>query len=181
MQGREILLVVLVVAIALGSGLIGLYLGRTSVQQASVPSQAVGGVDVATGGTRLFDTPQKTNLLYEIDNSGRVYQGSVSQGQTILFFDGVRIYRGANSTGEILFTIEGDRIFVGANTTGPLAYTVKDGRVFEGNETGPVIYTIEGDRLFAGPDTTGDIMFQANKELSGNIRFLLPVLADRRF
>lgn len=176
MKGRVLLLAALIVAVAL--------VGCNQLPQQAVPAapagEAVSGQAVATGSVRLFDTPQKDNLLYEIENN-RVYQGPVSQGQTILFFDGTTIFRGANITGEKLFTVEGSRIFVGPNTTGPLAYTVENGRVFEGDTTGPVIYTIEGDRLFAGPNTTGEIVFQANKELSGNVQFLLPILAEQRF
>lgn len=182
MRSREILLVVLVVAIALISGLVGLILGRSSVQpqQAAAPVTVGGGVQVASGTTRLFSDPQKSNLAFEIE-AGRVYQGAVQQGQTILFFDGTTIFRGASSAGEKLFTISGDRVFVGGNTNGPIAYTVARGRVFEGTDKGPIIYTIEGERMFAGANTTGNIVFQANQQLSGNIQFLLPVLADRRF
>ncbi len=182
MRSREILLVVLVVAIALGSGLIGLYLGRSSVQQAAAPTgPSVGGAPVAAGTTRLYSDPQKSNLAYEIDSNGRVYQGTVQQGQAILFFDGKTVFRGANSTGEKLFTVSGNRIYVGGSTNGPVAYTVQNGRVYEGTEKGPVIYTIEGERMFQGANTTGDIVFQANKALTGNVQFLLPILADRRF
>jgi hypothetical protein len=182
MKSREILLVVLVVAIALVSGLIGLWLGRSQAQQAMMaPSgPAVSGQEVASAKVRLFGDPQKQNLLYEID-MGRVYQGTVQQGQAILFFDGQRVYRGANTTGEILFTVEGDRIFAGPNTTAPLAYTVNNNRVFEGNSKGPIIYTIEGDRVYRGPNPTGEIVFDSNVNLDGNVRFLLPILADQAF
>ncbi len=173
MKGRVILVAVLVVTIAL--------VGCTAQQAAQPAGPAVGGQQVAAGSTRLYSDPQKSNLVYEIDANGRVYQGTVQQGQTILFFDGTTIFRGANSTGEKLFTVEGDRIFVGGSSAGPIAYTVQNGRVFEGDEKGPVVYTIEGERMFAGPNTTGNIVFQANQDLAGNVQFLLPILADQRF
>jgi hypothetical protein len=94
MKSREILLVVLIVAIALGSGLIGLYLGRSSVQQAAAPpaEQAIEpGEPVAAGKVRLFGDAQKTNLAFEIENN-RVYQGTVSQGQPVLFFNGTTVF-----------------------------------------------------------------------------------------
>ncbi|MFQ5593954.1 MAG: hypothetical protein ACE5HA_07365 [Anaerolineae bacterium] len=177
MKGRNILSgLILLVAVAL----MGCSQLPTQLVPAAPAGQSVQGEEVARSGVRLFSDPQKTNLAFEIQN-GRVYQGSVSQGQTILFFNGQRVYRGANTTGEILFTVSGNRIFVGANTTGPIAYTVQNGRVFEGTDKGPIIYTIRGDRLFQGPNTTGAIVFEANANLTGTIQFLLPILADRRF
>lgn len=142
--------------------------------------EAVQGQTVAGHSIRLFSDTRKTDLAYEVQN-GRVYQGAVSRGQTILFFNGQRVYRGGNTTGEILFTVSGNRIFVGANTTGPIAYTVQNGRVYEGTDKGPIVYTIEGERLFQGRNTTGSIVFQASSALTGDIQFLLPILADRRF
>jgi hypothetical protein len=183
MKGREILLVILVVSIALGSGLIGLYLGRSSArQEAMATGQTVGGQAVATGTTRLYDDANKSNLQYEIDSNGRVYMGTVQQGQTILFFDGSTIFRGANSTGEKLFTVGGDTLFVGGNTNGPAAYTVKNSKVYEGQGTqGAILYNVDGERLRLGANATGDLVFQANKDLAGDVLFLLPVLADQRF
>jgi hypothetical protein len=142
--------------------------------------ETIQGQEVAGGSVRLFSDPQQTNLAFEVQN-GRVYQGSVSQGQTVLFFDGQRVYRGANSTGEILFNVVGERIFVGPNATGPIAYTVENGRVFEGTDKGPIIYNIDRDRLYRGANPTGAIVFESNANLSGAIQFLLPILADRRF
>jgi len=111
--------------------------------------------------------------LYAIE-SGRVYW----QGETILFFNGRRVFRGANATGRILFTVENGRIFAGENAAGSLAYTVANGRVYKGDKIGPVIYTIQGERVFRGANTTGKIVLQANRELAGNVQFLLPILAD---
>lgn len=175
-KGHIVLLIVLATAIAL--------VGCNALPEEMVPASSAGpaieGQPIAAAAVRLYDTPQKSNLLYEIQGN-RVYSGAVSQGQTILYFDGRRIFRGANTTGEILFTVSGNRIFVGPNTTGPLAYTVSNGRVYEGSENGPVLYTIQGERVFRGANTTGDIVFQANVPLTGSVQFLIPVLADRRF
>ncbi|MFQ5854958.1 MAG: hypothetical protein ACE5LU_04860 [Anaerolineae bacterium] len=174
MKARVILLAVLVVAITL----VGCVQPQPAAQK---EGGAVGGEPVAAGTTRLFSDPQKSNLVYEIEPSGKVFQGSVSQGQTILFFDGRTIFRGASSSGEKLFAVDGARIFVGGSTSGPLAYTVQDGRIFEGSDTGPIIYNWQGERLFQGANPTGDIVFQANRNLEGNVLFLLPILADQRF
>ncbi len=173
MKARVILFAMLVVALVL--------VGCAQAQPAQQGQAPVQGEAVAAGTTRLFSDPQKSNLAYEIDSNGRVYQGTVQQGQAILFFDGKTVFRGANSTGEKLFTVSGNRIYVGGSTNGPVAYTVQNGRVYEGTEKGPVIYTIEGERMFQGANTTGDIVFQANKALTGNVQFLLPILADQRF
>lgn len=179
---RVVLLIGLISVIALGSALVGVWVGRSGAAQTAMINEGspVVGQPVGGGSTRLFSDPRKTNLVFEVE-SGRVYRGPVSQGQTILFFDGRRIYRGANTTGEILFAVSGGRIFVGPNTTGPIAYTVRNGRIFEGTEKGPIAYTVRGDRLFRGSNATGPIVFEANRSLSGSIQFLLPILADRRF
>lgn len=176
MSRKVVLLIILLTAIAVMS----CNQLPTQVVPPAPAGEAVGGEEIASRSVRLFSDPQKINLAFEFEN-GRVYRGPVSRGQTILYFDGRRIFRGSNATGEILFTVSGNRIFVGPNTTGALAYTVANGRVYEGSRTGPIVYTIEGDRLFRGPNTTGDIVLQANRELSGNVRFLLPILADQRF
>ncbi len=183
MKSREILLVVLVVAIALGSGLIGLYLGRSSVQQAAAPGTTapVEGQTVSVAANRLFSEAGKQNLAYEIQADGRVYPGPSQSTDAILFFDGQSIYRGASATGEKLFTVEGNSIFVGASTTGPRAYTVENGKIYEGSTTGPVLYNIAGDKLYQGASTTGDLVFQANQPLTGDVQFLLPILAEERF
>ena len=184
MRSREILLVVLVVAIALGSGLIGLYLGRNSAQQAAAPAVTVGGAQsVSAGQVRLWTNAQKTGEpAFTVDSNGRVYQGTVQTGQAILFFDGTTVFRGASSTGERIFTVSGETIYVGGNTNGPAAYTVSGDRIYEGKGTqGAVLYNINGERLREGPNTNGNLVFQANANLSGNVRFLLPILADRRF
>jgi len=183
MRSREILLVVLVVAIALGSGLIGLYLGRSSVQQAAAPAVSVTGASVSAGQVRLWTNAQKSgDPTFTIDSTGKVYQGTVQTGQAILFFDGTTIFRGASSTGEKLFTVSGDTIYTGGSTNGPAAYTVTGNKVYEGKGTqGTILYNIDGERLRAGANTTGNLVFQANKALTGNVLFLLPVLADHRF
>jgi len=184
MRSREILLVVLVVAIALGSGLIGLYLGRNSAQQAAAPAVTVGGAQsVSAGQVRLWTDAQKSgDPTFTVDSNGRVYQGTVQTGQAILFFDGSTVFRGANSTGEKLFTVGGETIFVGGNTNGPAAYTVTGNKVYEGKGTqGAILYNIDGERLREGANATGSLVFQANTALSGNAQFLLPILADRRF
>ncbi|MFQ5859084.1 MAG: hypothetical protein ACE5LU_26090 [Anaerolineae bacterium] len=183
MKSRDILFISLVVAIALGGALVGLWIGRSGAVQTAmvVESPTVVGEEAAVRRTRLFRGPNATgDLMYEVDGS-RVYVGARSRGQTILFFDGRRIYRGANRTGEILFTVSGERIFVGPNTKGSIAYTVKNGRVFEGVDKGPIIYTIRGSRMFRGPNATGAIVMNANTNLVGSIQYLLPILADRRF
>ena len=185
MKGREVLLVVLVVAIALGSGLIGLYLGRSSVQSqlAASESPVGGGQQVAAVNVRLWDNPQMTGAVkFEIESSGRVYQGTAQTGTPILFFDGTKIYRGASSTGEILFTVEGNVIHVGASSGGPAAYTIESGKVYEGQGTqGSILYNIEGNRMYEGATPTGNLVFQSNQELTGNVQFLLPILADGRY
>lgn len=187
MKSREILLVVLVVAIALGSGLIGLYLGRSSVQQqaaAPAPDQEAiqEGSAVSAGTTRLFKDAQKTDLAYEIENN-RVYQGTVSQGQSVLYFNGTTIFRGANEAGEKLFTVSGDRIFPGPQAGGQPAYTITNNRVREGDENGRILYTIDGERMFLGPNADpSQIVFASNTDLTqGNVKYLLPILADQRF
>lgn len=183
MKGREVLLVVLLmVTIVLGGGLVGLWLGRSTAPETAmtIEGPTVDGQEVGRRSIRLFADPRRSNLAYEIQGS-RVYRGAVYRGQRILYFNGRRIYRGANPTGEILFTVIGNRIYVGPNATGALAYTVANGRVWEGSQTGPIIYTIQGERLYQGPNTTGNIVFQANRPLSGDVQFLLPILADKRF
>ncbi len=177
MKGRNILLaLVLLVAVAV----VGCSQLPTQLVPPAPAGQAVEGQEVARSSVRLFSDSRKVNLAFEIEN-GRIYQGTVSRGQTVLFFNGRRVYRGANTTGEILFTVSGKRVFAGPNTTGPIAYTVENGRVFEGTDKGPIIYTIRGDRMYRGPNTTGPIVFEANRNLTGSIQFLLPILADRRF
>jgi hypothetical protein len=184
MKGREVLLVVLVVAIALGSGLIGLVLGRSSVGTESAPTgQTVTGAEVASGTTRLWTTANKTgDVAYEIDSLGggeaRIYQGTVSNGQTILFFDGDTFYAGANANGEPLYTVDGNQIYVGASTNGPLfAFVADDGRVHEGDSTGDIIARIDGERFREGATLSGDIVYAGNKNLNqGVVRFVLPIL-----
>lgn len=184
MKSREIMLVVLVVAIALGSGLIGLYLGRSSVQQAAAPvsEQAVaGGEPVAAGETRLFADAQKTNLAYAIQGQ-RVYQGSVSQNQVVLYFNGTTVFRGASESGEKLYTVKNGGIYEGAQASGEPVWTIENGRIHEGRANGPTVYTIEGDRLFQGPQANpSQIVFASNTDLTGNVQFLLPILATQRF
>lgn len=184
MRGREILLVVLVVAIALGSGLIGLYLGRASVQTQAVVAPTGGGpsvgpaVAVSAQDIKLYDKGQ-VNLLFTISGQ-RIYQGNVQDGNVVLSFDGRTIRRGAAPTGEELFTVQGGVVFVGPDTTGPRAYTIdSSGKVHEGGPTGTVIYTIEGNKVFEG--TKGNILFDANVDLASEIWPVVPVLLDRRF
>ncbi|MBS1251357.1 MAG: hypothetical protein MAG451_00390 [Anaerolineales bacterium] len=184
MKSREILLVVLVVAIALGSGLIGLYLGRSSVQQAAAPSaeQAIElGEPVAAGKVRLFGNAQKTNLAFEIENN-RVYQGTVSQGQPVLFFNNTTVFRGANESGEKLFTVKDGAIYEGAQASGAPVWTIDGERVHEGTANGPTVYVIQGDRFFQGATADGSqVVFAANTDLTGSVRFLLPILATQRY
>jgi hypothetical protein len=180
MKGREVLLVVLVVAIALGSGLIGLILGRSAVApESAAPGATVGGQAVATGTTRLREDTAGP-VLFEIDGK-RVYQGTVSEGNVILFYESGVIYQGANATGEALFTVDGNQMFVGKGTEGPKAYFVDADRIHEGDSTGTIVYRIDGERMREGATLSGDIVFQANKDLTGDVRFILPVLADGRF
>jgi hypothetical protein len=35
--------------------------------------------------------------------------------------------------------------------------------------------------MFVGANTSGDVAFAANQDLTGNIQFVLPVLADVRY
>ncbi len=185
MKGREVILVVLVVAIALGSGLIGLYLGRSSVQTqiAASGGPVGGGQQVAAGSIRLWDNPQMTgDVKFEIEANGRVYQGTVQTGQPILFFDGTTIYRGPNNTGEKLFTVEGNVIHVGGSSSGPAAYTIENNKIYEGQGTqGAILYNIDGSRMYEGANPTGNLVFQANQELTGDVVFILPILADQRY
>jgi hypothetical protein len=142
---------------------------------------SVSGQAVATGTTRLYSDANMANLAFEIDGS-RIYQGTVQQGQAILFFDGTTVFRGANSTGEKLFTVDNDKIYVGGSTAGPVAYTLDGEKVYEGSGTqGTILYNIDSERLFKGASTTGEVVFQGNKDLAGDVVPLLPILADERF
>jgi hypothetical protein len=187
MKSREILLVVLVVAIALASGLVGIYVGRLSTEQVAVsgPAEGVSGASpVSFGGDqlKLWTNPQQTGDPAFTIEAGKIYEGTPQQGQTVLFFDGVHIYRGSNTTGEMLFTLEGNRLFVGGNTTGAVAYTFENGHVFAGETTaGDTLYTIEGDQMFAGANTAGPVVFKGNQDLTGNIWAVLAVLDEQRY
>ena len=175
MRNRVVLLSVLVVVMALAG------CAPIETQQLQPQGEAVTGADVAAGETRLFSDAQKTNLAYTFEGQ-RVYQGSVSQNNVILFFDGNRIFRGANATGEVLFTVRNGAIFEGAQASGEPVWTVENDRIHEGRANGPVVFSIEGDRLFQGPQANpANIVFASNADLTGNVQFLLPVLATQRF
>ncbi|MFQ5594414.1 MAG: hypothetical protein ACE5HA_09715 [Anaerolineae bacterium] len=181
MKSRNILLAILMFAIILGTGLVGLsYEHNRSSEVAALPASAIVGEEVGRSRIRLFADPRKSTLLYEIDGA-RVYRGTRSRGRSILYFDGRRIFRGANRTGDILYTVSGNRIYAGPNTTGRLVYTISRGRVFRGHTNGSILYTIRGDRLFRGPNTRGRIVFEANRNLTGSVQFLLPILAEQNF
>ncbi len=127
---------------------------------------------------RLYADLQMTRLLYEFAD-GRVFNGSPEYA--VLFFNGTTVFSGADSTNEGLFTVSGDHVFVGGATNGVVAYTIRGNHVFEGADEGQIIYTIQGERMFTGASTAGALVFQADHSLEvGNIRFLLPILADRR-
>ena len=181
MRARSIFVAVLLVSIAVGTGLASVWYNhnRTS-EAAALPAPAIIGEEVGHSRIRLFGDTRKSTLLYEIDGA-RVYRGTRSRGRAVLYFDGRRIFRGANRTGDILYTVSGNRIYAGPNTTGRLAYTISRGRVFRGHTNGPILYTIRGDRLFRGPNATGRIVFEANRNLTGSVQFLLPILAQQRF
>jgi hypothetical protein len=175
MKSRVILFSVLVFVIALA----GCAPAAAPQQSSSQPVAA--GENVSAAKTRLFSDAQKTNLAYEIEND-RVYQGTVSQGEAVLYFDGNTIFRGPNNNGEKLFTVDGNSIFAGAQAGGNPVWTIQNGRVHEGRGNGPTVYTIEGDRMFQGATTDpSNIVFAANANLAGNVQFLLPVLAEQRY
>lgn len=177
MVGRRFVLVAgLLVAVAI--------VGCSQLPTTMIPSGGEGelvvGEPVALETVRLYEGTGPSNIAYEFE-AGRVYEGTVNQGQAVLFFDGDRIYRGNNQTGEILFNRDGNRLFVGANTSGAIAYTFEGDRIFEGTSQGQILYTVEGDRMFAGPNTTGSVVFEAAQPLTGDVVFLLPILAEQRY
>ncbi len=176
MKTRVVLFSVLVLVLALAACVPAQQQPVSQSQEAPVEGQAV-----AAGETRLFSDAGRQNLAYEIEADGKVYPGPSQSTDAILFFDGKTIFRGASATGEKLFTVEGNSIFVGASTTGPRAYTVENGKIFEGSTTGPILYNVSGDKLYQGASPTGDLVFQANQPLTGDVQFLLPILAEQRF
>lgn len=176
-RGTVLSFVVLLVAIAL--------IGCSQLPGQMVPPTPAGepveGEAVGFGfgdSIRLFTDPQTRNLAFEIEG-GRVYAGTVQQGQIILYFSSRRIFAGPNATADILYTIEGNRLVEGAHPFGDIAYTIESDRVFEGTPRGDILYSIENDRMFGGPSPAGPIVFQANRPLTGNVRFLLPILAEQ--
>lgn len=171
MRARVILVAVLVVTVAL--------VGCTQAAPAQKPAEVqVGGAEVSLSPARIFNEGQKT-LLFTVEASGKIYQGSTQQGQAVLTFEGGKIYRGASSAGELLFTLDGSKLKVGAN--GPTAYTFESGFKVREGDNGAVVYTISNNRMFAGSGTSGAIVFDANTSLENDIQYVLPVLADQRF
>lgn len=134
------------------------------------------------GRLRLFSDPQGRELAYTI-LGGRVFDETVT-GDILLSFSGRRVYAGPSPVSPPVYTIRGDRMFEGPNITGDLAYTFRrvgdKTRVFEGSVTGNILYTIWRNRMFEGPNTTGDIVFHASDDLTGNVKFILPILAQIR-
>jgi hypothetical protein len=168
-----ILAAVLVIAVAM--------VGCAQTPQMQVPAAPIAaGEDVSAGSLRFWDNAQMTgDVLYSIEPTGRTFQGTVQQGQAILFFDGSTFFRGPNNTGEIIFNLENDTIFVGA-TSEVAAYTVKDGIVYEGGSTsGAILYNYEGSKMFEG-NSSANLVLQGNGDIGGDAVYVLPLLADGR-
>ncbi len=199
MNRQAVFFGILLVAVALFSGLLGLWIGRSGGQYGRALNQAaISGEDVGFHGARpirFYRAPRITaQFEYWLEPNARGDRFLVSADNRrsnvvfSVYFTArgeARVNKGATISSSTVYFLDGSTAYEGGNDKGPAAWS----RCGNGDdicvglgEQGPRRYHIERGRIFAGANVTGNILMTSdNENLEDDpiLSLLVPILEQR--